>query len=105
MGATGGARDDLGGKRCTAGVDRALRNTAGVVRGLEEPVQATGQCTGAVARRRAYYPVWTHVREARHRSHSGQLTASQGSRRAEPRYASGSAGEEAPAEGDPESRA
>ena len=40
VGATGRARDDLGGGRWIACLDRALRSTVGALRGLEEPVQA-----------------------------------------------------------------
>jgi len=48
-GATGRARDDLGGGRCAARLDRALRSAAVGVRGLEESVQTSGHSEGAVA--------------------------------------------------------
>ena len=78
VGATGRARNDLGGGRCAARVDRTLRGAAGVVRGLEESVQAGGHSEGAVAGRRADDAVWAHVREVGDRADRGQFAAGQG---------------------------
>src|SRR6266516_486031 len=55
---------------------------------------------GAVARGRADYPVWTHVREAGDRADRGQLATGQRTSGARARDASGSAGEEAATEAD-----
>src|ERR1700720_2453260 len=51
VGATGRARDDLGGGRCAARLDRAERSAQVVVCGLEKSVQASGHGEGAVAGR------------------------------------------------------
>ena len=73
LGAIGGARDDLGGSGWLARVGGELRSAAGVVRGLEESVQASGDAQGTAAGRRADHAVWTHVREVRDRNHRGQF--------------------------------
>src|SRR2546425_12576350 len=92
-------RDDLGGGRCVARVDRALRGAAGAVRGWEEPVQAPGHAERAAARRRADHAVWAHVREVGDRRDCGELAASQGARGPDSRDTPGPAGEATAAEG------
>src|SRR6202163_1868617 len=104
VGATGRARDDLGGGGCAARLDRALRGAAVGVRGLEESVQTSGHGEGAVARRRAGHAVWADVREAGDRGDRSQFAASQGTSGAATRHASGPAGEKAKAEGNRQSR-
>src|SRR6266576_3516555 len=104
VGATGGARDDLGGGRWVARLDRTLRSAAGVVCGLEESVQTAGHTWGTVARRRAEYAVWAHVCEVGNRGHRCQFAASEGARGEDARHASGPAGKETAAEANPQSR-
>src|SRR2546423_561304 len=104
VGATGGARDDLGGGRWVARLDRTLRSAASVVCGLEESVQAAGHAGRTVARRRADHAVWGHVREVGNRGHRCQFAASEGARGEDARHASGSAGKETAAEANPQSR-
>src|SRR6516165_4501405 len=100
VGTTGGARDDLGGGRCAACVDRALRCAADAVRGLEELVQAAGECGGAVAWGRAGDAVWADVRKVGDRADRREFAASQGACGTSARHPSGSLGEEATTEGD-----
>src|SRR5215468_12490082 len=99
-----GARDDLGGSRCAACVDRGLRGAAGVVRGLEELVQAAGECRGAVAWGRAGDAVWAHVREVGDHADSREFPASQGTCRTPARYTPGPLGKKTKTEGDRQSR-
>src|SRR4029077_6387938 len=100
VGAVRRAGNDLGGGRCFARMDRAIRSTAGAVRGLEEPVQEAGHAQGAVAGRGADHAVWAHVSEAGDRDHRCQFATGQGTRGAGTRHASRPAGEETTAERD-----
>jgi len=100
VGTTGRARDDLGGGRCVASVDRALRGAAGAVRGLEELVQAAGECRGAEEGGRAGNAVWADVREVGDHADRREFAASQGACGTSARHPSGSLGEEATTEGD-----
>src|SRR3989442_163312 len=94
-GALGGGRDDLGRGGGVAGLDRALRGAGGLIRGLEESVQAVCHGAGGAERGRADHAVWAHVREAGDRVDRGQFAAGQGAGGADSRDASGPAGEEA----------
>ena len=51
--AAGGRRNDLGGGRCVAPVDRGVRRAAGALHGLEECLCAGAECGGAGHGRRA----------------------------------------------------
>jgi len=68
--------------------------------GLEEFVQAAGECEGAVAGRRAGDAVWAHVREVGDHADRREFPASQGACGTSARHPSGSIGEKATTEGD-----
>src|SRR6516225_7966589 len=104
VGATRRARDHLGGSGRVACMDRALWGAIGVVRGLEELVQAGSHGAGAVARGTTDHAVWSHVRKVGDRADCGQFAAGQGTCGAGARDASGSTGEETTAEGDQPAR-
>src|SRR2546422_10093936 len=83
---------NLGGGGGVAGLDRALRGAGGLIRGLEESVQAVCHGAGGAERGRADHAVWAHVREAGDRVDRGQFAAGQGAGGADSRDASGPAG-------------
>jgi len=73
------------------------------VRGLEELVQALGECGGAVAGGRAGDPVWADVREVGDHADCREFPASQGACGTSARHTSGPLSEKT-TEGDPQSR-
>ena len=93
--AAGRPRNDLGGGRCAAPVDRGVRRAAGALYGLEECLCARAECGGAGHGGRAADAVWPHVRGVGDSDHRGELAAGEGAGRAESRHAPGPPGEEA----------
>src|SRR5438552_137605 len=98
--AAAGPRNDLGGRRCVAPVDRGVRRAAGALYGLEKRLCARAECGGTGDGGRAPDAVWPDVRVVGDSDHRGQLAAGEGARRAESRDPSGSPREEIAAVGD-----
>src|SRR5262249_45340693 len=65
-GSYGERRDDLGGCRCAAGLDREIWRTADAIYRLEKRVPAQGYAGRAAAGESPAHPLWAHVSEAGH---------------------------------------